>query len=116
MKFIKIKGRIKQGLKLVLPLTALALLAVLGIYGQSKVKAAGRKIPIYSVKREDKKVALSFDAAWGNEDTQILLETLDKYDVKVTFFMTGGWIESYPEDVKSILAHGHDLGNHSEKH
>ena len=40
----------------------------------------------------------------------------DKYDVKVTFFMTGGWIESYPEDVKSILAHGHDLGNHSEKH
>ena len=40
MKFIKIKGRIKQGLKLVLPLTALALLAVLGIYGQSKVKAA----------------------------------------------------------------------------
>lgn len=50
MKFIKIKGRIKQGLKLVLPLTALALLAVLGIYGQSKVKAAGRKLPIYSVK------------------------------------------------------------------
>lgn len=116
MKFIKIKGKIKQRLKLVLPLTALALLAVFGIIGQSKVKAAGRKIPIYSVKREDKKVALSFDAAWGNEDTQILLETLDKYDVKVTFFMTGGWIESYPEDVKSIFAHGHDLGNHSEKH
>lgn len=99
-----------------LPLTALALLAVFGIYGQSKVKAAGRKLPIYSVKREDKKVALSFDAAWGNEDTQTLLEILDKYDVKVTFFMTGGWIESYPEDVKSILAHGHDLGNHSENH
>ena len=116
MKFIKIKGKIKQRLKLVLPLTALALLAVIGIIGQSKVKAAGRKIPIYSVKREDKKFALSFDAAWGNEDTQILLETLDKYDVKVTFFMTGGWIESYPEDVKSIFAHGHDLGNHSENH
>lgn len=50
MKFIKIKGKIKQRLKLVLPLTALALLAVFGIIGQSKVKAAGRKIPIYSVK------------------------------------------------------------------
>ena len=46
MKFIKIKGKIKQRLKLVLPLTALALLAVIGIIGQSKVKAAGRKIPI----------------------------------------------------------------------
>lgn len=43
MKFIKIKGKIKQRLKLVLPLTALALLAVIVIIGQSKVKAAGRK-------------------------------------------------------------------------
>ena len=30
--------------------------------------------------------------------------------------MTGGWVESYPEDVKQILAAGHDLGNHSENH
>ena len=30
--------------------------------------------------------------------------------------MTGGWVESYPEDVKAILAAGHDLGNHSENH
>ena len=34
----------------------------------------------------------------------------------VTFFMTGGWVESYPDDVKAILAAGHDLGNHSENH
>ena len=30
--------------------------------------------------------------------------------------MTGGWVEQYPEDVKAILAAGHDLGNHSENH
>ncbi len=30
--------------------------------------------------------------------------------------MTGGWIESYPDDVKAILAAGHDVGNHSENH
>lgn len=30
--------------------------------------------------------------------------------------MTGGWVESYPEDVKAIYAAGHDLGNHSENH
>ena len=34
----------------------------------------------------------------------------------MTFFMTGGWVESYPDDVKAILADGHDLGNHSENH
>lgn len=30
--------------------------------------------------------------------------------------MTGGWVESYPEDVKAIYAAGHDLANHSENH
>lgn len=30
--------------------------------------------------------------------------------------MTGGWVDSYPDDVKMILAEGHDLGNHSENH
>ncbi len=53
---------------------------------------------------------------WGNEDTADLLSTLDKYQVKTTFFMTGGWVESYPDDVKGIAEAGHDLGNHSENH
>lgn len=78
--------------------------------------AGGRKLPIYCVSTEKPQVALSFDAAWGNEDTEQLLAILEKYDVKVTFFMTGGWIESFPEDVKKIAAAGHDLGNHSENH
>lgn len=76
----------------------------------------GRELPIYSVKTTEKKVALSFDAAWGNEDTQRILDILKKYDIHVTFFMTGGWVSSYPNDVKAIQAAGHDLGNHSENH
>ena len=76
----------------------------------------GKELPIYSVETEEKKVALSFDATWGNEDTQTILDILAKYNVHVTFFMTGGWVESYPEDVKKIYAAGHDLGNHSENH
>ncbi|GFI04070.1 MAG: polysaccharide deacetylase family protein [Lachnospiraceae bacterium] len=76
----------------------------------------GRELPIYCVETQEKKIALSFDAAWGNEDTAKILEILKKHDVHVTFFMTGGWVESYPDDVKAILAAGHDLGNHSENH
>lgn len=53
---------------------------------------------------------------WGNEDTQEILDILAKHQVKVTFFMTGGWVDSYPEDVKRICEAGHDLGNHSENH
>lgn len=76
----------------------------------------GRELPIYCVETDKPQIALTFDAAWGNEDTKQIMEVLRKNDVKVTFFMTGGWVENYPDDVKMILAEGHDLGNHSENH
>lgn len=75
-----------------------------------------RELPIYCVDTEEKKIALSFDAAWGNEDTAKILEILANHDVNVTFFMTGEWVKKYPEDVKAIYESGHDLGNHSESH
>lgn len=78
--------------------------------------ASSKELPIYCVDAKERKVALSFDAAWGNEDTEQILSILDKYDVRVTFFMTGGWVEKYPDDVKAIYEAGHDLANHSENH
>lgn len=54
----------------------------------------GRELPIYCVETDKKQIALSFDAAWGNEDTKEILEILKKHDIHVTFFMTGGWVES----------------------
>lgn len=65
-----------------------------------------RDLPIYSVETDENKVALSFDAAWGNDDTQRILDILEKHNVKVTFFMTGEWVRKYPEDVKKIAAAG----------
>lgn len=99
-------------------LLVLAVSAVRYLPGMISVSSnvSGRELPIYSVDTDKKQVALSFDAAWGNADTQTLLDILKKYHVKTTFFMTGGWVDSYPEDVKKILADGHDLGNHSEHH
>ena len=75
-----------------------------------------RELPIYCVQTDKPQIAISFDAAWGNEDTDAILHILAKHEVKATFFMTGGWVESYPDDVKAIQAAGHDLGNHSENH
>lgn len=82
----------------------------------TNVESVKRQLPIYCVDTTDKKVALSFDAAWGNEDTKRILEILKKENIKVTFFMTGGWVDAYPDDVKQIAAAGHDIGNHSEHH
>ncbi len=104
---------------LAIPL-CLSLALLLVNYGIVKARAEGKLLPIYCVDRSadngTPKVSLSFDAAWGNEDTAKILEILAKYNVKVTFFMTGGWIEKYPDDVKAIAAAGHDLANHSENH
>lgn len=82
--------------------------------GTQNVQA--KKLPIYCVETDEKKIAISFDAAWGNEDTAKILEILKENDVRATFFMTGGWMEKYPDDVKAIYEAGHDLGNHSENH
>ena len=68
------------------------------------------------VDTDKKQVALSFDAAWGNEQTEQLLEILDKYKVKSTFFLVGDWVKNYPDSVKDIAKHGHDVGNHSNTH
>lgn len=104
---------------------ATALLMLVGLMGVKLTQGSfvttsstvgDRELPIYCVDTQEPKIALTFDAAWGNEDTKQIMEILKKHDVKVTFFMTGGWVEKYPDDVKMILAEGHDLGNHSENH
>ena len=104
----------------VLCLAALLFAAGLWRFGTGSIPASSRagerELPIYCVDTPKKQVALSFDAAWGNEDTQAILDILEKNQVKATFFMTGGWVDSYPEDVKRIYAAGHDLGNHSQNH
>ena len=115
------RQRVLLGLKYgVFALTAFAILRGMLVVAGENVTVSnsvdGRELPIYCVDTPEKKIALSFDAAWGNEDTAKILEILKKHDIHVTFFMTGGWVESYPDDVKAILAAGHDLGNHSENH
>lgn len=78
--------------------------------------SSSRELPIYCVETDEPKISLTFDADWGNKDTEQILKILKKHKIKVTFFMTGGWVDSYPDDVKMILAEGHDLGNHSQNH
>ena len=78
--------------------------------------AATRKLPVYSVQRDGKYVSLTFDAAWGNEDTQQLIDILGKFGVSATFFVVGDWAEKYPESVKALASAGHEVMNHSNHH
>ena len=80
------------------------------------VVAGKRELPIYSVERDDKVLAISFDASWGADKTISILDILDEHDVKTTFFLVGGWVDKYPDMVKEIVARGHEIGNHSDTH
>lgn len=88
----------------------------LAIFTSVGTQAAQRMLPIYSVERSDNKIALTFDVAWENSNTQQLIDVLDKYDVEATFFITGDWCDRYPEDVKKFFDAGHEIQNHSDQH
>jgi len=97
-------------------LVALAMFYVVNHPAIVGTAAAARQLPIYCVQRDQKVVSLSFDAAWGNEDTGKLIEILGKYNVKATFFVVGDWVEKYPESVKALCEAGHEVMNHSDDH
>jgi len=75
-----------------------------------------KELPIYSVETDEKKIALTFDAAWGDDYTLGILDILDRYKIKGTFFLVGFWVDKFPDDVKEIHERGHEIGNHSTNH
>ena len=112
----------KKHLSILLPATVICILAVTIYFQMTNGTISvsntvnGKELPIYCVDTQEPKISISFDAAWGNDDTSRILEILAKHNVHATFFMPGGWVESYPEDVRAIYEAGHDLGNHSQNH
>lgn len=82
----------------------------------STITVSAKLLPIYSVFTDKKQVALTFDCAWGADDIDEILETLDQHGVKATFFMVGDWMRKYPEATKKIAEKGHDVASHSDKH
>ena len=75
-----------------------------------------RKVPVYYVGTDKKQVAISFDAAWGADKTEKIIEICEEYNVKATFFLVGFWVQKYPEMVKKIYDSGFEIGTHSNTH
>ena len=116
-----------RGLSFALAVGSVALALILAILSTCIycVKKAGtteagtsstRLLPIYSVETEEKKIAISFDCAWGVDHTDALLDYMAKNDVRCTFFAVQFWVEKYPEYVEKIIAAGHEIGTHSRTH
>ena len=86
------------------------------VYEVVSTTSQNRLLPIYSVETEEKKIAITFDAAWSAEDTDDLIDILKKHSASATFFVVGDWVNKNPEAVKKLFENGHEIGNHSDTH
>lgn len=114
------QGRLNagRGLRAVTALFLCGMALFYACYSQPAMQVLyqGRELPIYCVRRDDKVISISFDAAWGGDQTMRILDILDEYNVKTTFFLVDIWTQRFPELVKEIDARGHEIGNHSTTH
>ncbi|MBQ9965395.1 MAG: polysaccharide deacetylase family protein [Clostridia bacterium] len=95
---------------------AVLCVVVIVVGSVSTLAENNRLLPIYCVETDKKQIAISFDAAWGNDDTETLIDILAEYEVPATFFVVGAWVDKYPESVKALSDAGHHIENHSNTH
>lgn len=113
----KTKRRIIINLLLIISLIVTSIEVGKSTQAMSNIR---EEAPIYSVDTKEKVVSLTFDVNWAEKDNlKSILDILNKYNVKGTFFLMGGWINYSEENInklKSIKEGGHEIGNHSYMH
>ncbi|MBO4570091.1 MAG: polysaccharide deacetylase family protein [Clostridia bacterium] len=70
----------------------------------------------YAGNTKSNKVSLMINVYWGTEFILPILDELDKYNAKCTFFLGGMWAKDNEALIKEMLARGHELGNHGYYH
>lgn len=117
MKFLVLSFK---PIKVIAILILAGVLAGMAVYSTSAQSVffgyAERRVPIYSVQTDSKKIAITFDAAYGSEETTKIINILKEKNAKATFFLVGFWVEKYPELVKLLDESGIEIGTHSNTH
>lgn len=111
-----------DGRTILISLLMISLLTIFCVFGSNLVENTietitdGKLLPIYSVETNEKKVAITFDCAWGADDIESIVDTLDFNNASATFFTVGTWVDKFPEAVKLLSDAGMEIGNHSNSH
>lgn len=116
-KFLVLNGKnILGSLLIVSALTIMCMAGSRMVSNVIETTSQKRLLPIYSVETPEKKVALTFDCAWGADDIPDIINTLESNEVEATFFVVGDWVKKYPDAVKALRDAGMEIGNHSYDH
>lgn len=81
---------------------------ILGVLSSFSVLGASRPV--------DKVIALTFDDGPSKQYTEEVLQVLQQYNIKATFFVMGGCVKNRPEVLKKVYAAGYEIGNHTYSH
>ena len=71
---------------------------------------------IYAGNRENNNISLMINVYWGTEYLDGILDVLDEYQAKCTFFVGGSWVAENPDMLIKIAERGHEIGNHGYYH
>ncbi len=74
------------------------------------------RTPIWRINPAEKSVYLTFDDGPNPKVTPLVLDILDKFGVKATFFCVGENVKKYPEVFREVKRRGHTVGNHTFNH
>ncbi len=79
--------------------------------------AMATKTDIYkNYQNSGNKIALTFDDGPHPRQTHEILDILDEYGIKATFFVIGVNVKNYPEAFQETIRRGHEIGNHTYSH
>ncbi|MFZ5647949.1 MAG: polysaccharide deacetylase family sporulation protein PdaB [Bacillota bacterium] len=111
-------GKLRRGLVIVPVVLAVALLFAGAMLKDLSALVTAKPKPhaIYKVKTDRKVVALTFDISWGTKVPGPVMDTLKKYNVKSTFFLSGPWVLKYPEFPRRLVSEGHEIASHGNRH
>lgn len=70
----------------------------------------------WQVKTDKKELFLTFDDGPIPHVTEWVLDVLNQYNIKATFFCVGDNVAKHPDIFKKVVANGHSIGNHTFNH
>ena len=71
---------------------------------------------VWDIPTKDKTIYLTFDDGPTPEVTNWVVDQLNHYNAKATFFCIGKNITNHPDILKTIIQNGHTIGNHTNHH